>query len=49
MRASALTVGHMLAVPLDKRSRATLLKENFPEAFDANMAAFNKRMKLTDH
>jgi Pyruvate/2-oxoacid:ferredoxin oxidoreductase gamma subunit len=34
------------ALPLDKQSLEPLLKENFPKEFDANMAAFNKGMKL---
>ena len=32
------------ALPLDKRSLEPLLKENFPEEFDANMEAFIKGM-----
>ena len=37
------------ALPLDKKSLEPVLKENFPKEFDANMAAFNKGMKLAGH
>jgi len=50
--ANVILIGALIgsgALPLDKKSLEPILKENFPKEFDANMAAFNKGMKLAGH
>jgi indolepyruvate ferredoxin oxidoreductase beta subunit len=50
--ANVILIGALIgsgALPLDKHSLETVLKENFPQEFDVNMVAFNKGMQLASH
>jgi indolepyruvate ferredoxin oxidoreductase beta subunit len=50
--ANVILIGALIgsgALPLDKQSLETVLKENFPQEFDVNMVAFNKGMQLASH
>ena len=50
--ANVILIGALIGsgtLPLDKQSMEPILKDNFPKEFKANMAAFNKGIKLASH